>query len=107
MNNKKLNIAIIGGATSGWMAAAWLKKIHSNHNITVVESPQVPKIGVGESVTVHVTEFLRVLELDETDVMNATGAVYKYGNDFINWVHGKGENELFTFSFNKISLILC
>ena len=48
MNNKKLNIAIIGGATSGWMAAAWLKKIHSNHNITVVESPQVPKIGVGE-----------------------------------------------------------
>ena len=101
MDNKKLNIAIIGGATSGWMAAAWLKKIHPNHNITVVESPQVPRIGVGESVTVHVTEFLRVLELDETDAMYATGAVYKYGNDFINWVHGKGENELFTFSFNK------
>lgn len=96
-----MKIAIIGGATSGWMTASWIKKIHPHVDITVVESPTVPRIGVGESVTVHLTEFMRVLGIDERHFMFETGSIYKYGNNFINWVDGKGEYELFTFSFNK------
>lgn len=96
-----MKIVIIGGGSSGWMTASWLNKFVPNSEITLVESPTVARIGVGESVTVHLTEFIRVLGIDEQHFMFETGSVYKYGNNFINWLHGKGENELFTFAFNK------
>ena len=96
-----MKIVVVGGGSSGWMTASWLNKFVPNSEITLVESPAVPRIGVGESVTVHLTEFIRVLGIDEHHFMFHTGSVYKYGNNFINWLQGKGENELFTFAFNK------
>jgi len=96
-----MKIIVVGGGSSGWMTASWLNKFVPDSDITLIESPNVPRIGVGESVTVHLTEFIRVLGIDEKHFMFETGSVYKYGNNFINWLHGKGENELFTFAFNK------
>lgn len=96
-----MKIIIVGGGSSGWMTASWLNKFIPNSDITVLESPSVPRIGVGESVTIHIKEFLRVLDIDETQFMFETGSVYKYGNNFINWFEGKGEWENFTFGWNK------
>ena len=48
------NIVIVGGGTSGWLSVCnLLFRIHEskNINITVIESPDVPIIGVGESTT--------------------------------------------------------
>ena len=96
-----MKIVIIGGGSSGWMTASWLNRYVPNNEITLIESPNVARIGVGESVTVHIKEFLSALDIDETQFMYETGSVYKYGNNFINWVHGKGEWENFTFGWNK------
>jgi tryptophan halogenase len=79
------NLTIVGGGTAGWMAAAWFSKFNKNLKITVIESPNVPKIGVGESVTPHVAAFFKKIGLNELDLMKQTNAVYKYANKFINW----------------------
>lgn len=90
-------IVIIGGGTAGWMTAAYLAKYHGSENVTVVESPTIPIIGVGESVTPHVRDFFEEIGMVESDWMKETGAIHKYANKFINWC---GTNDESYFSFN-------
>lgn len=90
-------IVIVGGGTAGWFAAAKLKKEHPNIDITLIESPSIPIIGVGESVTQHVVMFLKSLGIDEHKWMRTTGAIYKFSNKFINWA---GNNDYHYFGFN-------
>jgi tryptophan halogenase len=45
-------VLIVGGGSSGWMAAAYLEAALRNDprgkvEITLVESPNIPRIGVG------------------------------------------------------------
>ena len=43
------NIVIIGGGSAGWMTASTLVRFFPNKNITLVESPNIATVGVGES----------------------------------------------------------
>jgi tryptophan halogenase len=104
MKTKK--IVIVGGGTAGWFCAAWLSKFMHNATITLVESPEIPKIGVGESVTPHVKIFLDLLKVDDTDFLKSTGAIYKYANKFVDWKTGNGESEYFSFSYATDSNLL-
>lgn len=92
-----MKIVIVGGGTAGWMAAAYFAKYFGSENITLVESSIIPKIGVGESVTPHVRDFLHEIGFSENDWMEKTGAIHKYANKFINW---NGNNDYQYFSFN-------
>ena len=47
--NKIENIIIVGGGSAGWMTAATLLSQFPDKKITLVESPGIPTIGVGES----------------------------------------------------------
>jgi tryptophan halogenase len=96
-NNRK--IIIVGGGTAGWMTAGYLAKYRGASNITVIESPTIPKIGVGESVTPHVSNFFEEIGVPTHHWMKHTGAVYKYANKFINWQTGNGETEYFSFNY--------
>ena len=42
------NIVIIGGGTAGWLAAAYLSFHNPKKTIALIESPNIPTIGVGE-----------------------------------------------------------
>ena len=96
MNRK---IIIIGGGTAGWMTAGYLSKYRGGHNITLIESPTIPKIGVGESVTPHVSNFFDEIGVQRHDWMRYTGAIYKYANKFVGWKTGQGETEYFSFNY--------
>jgi tryptophan halogenase len=93
-----LKVAIIGGGSAGWLTAAWLSKKHSDIGITLIESETIPKIGVGESVTPHVSIFFQALGIPTHHWMEKTGAIYKFANKFINWKNNQGENEYFSFT---------
>lgn len=95
----KGDICIVGGGTAGWFAAAYLSRQFPDKKIILVESKNVPKIGVGESVTPHVVDFVtHELGLDERKWMKETGAIFKLGNRFIDWCH-KGHSEYFSFTY--------
>jgi tryptophan halogenase len=99
-----MKIVIVGGGTAGWMAAAHFIKFVSQ-DVTLIESPAIPKIGVGESVTPHVLGFLRDLGLsDFKDWMFNTGSTIKLGNRFAGWGPDKQGAEFFSFSY-PISLM--
>jgi tryptophan halogenase len=95
---KQYKIVIVGGGTAGWFAAAWLSKFRKG-TITLIENPDIPKIGVGESITPHVQRFFDLLELDTKDWMESTSAIYKYANKFVNWVDR--DTEYFGFSYTS------
>ena len=96
-------IVIVGGGTAGWMTAAWLIKKNKNISITLIESPDIPKIGVGESVTPHVANFFMGLGVPEEHWMYHTGAIYKLANKFVNWKTNTGEAEYFSFNYTSDS----
>ncbi len=80
-------IVIVGGGTSGWMAAAML----SHHlkpgvcRIELVESTDIGTIGIGESTVPPFVGLIQRLGIDERDFMQATQATYKLGIQFVDW----------------------
>jgi tryptophan halogenase len=83
---KNFRTLIVGGGTAGWMAAAYLSKT-TNCEITLVESAEVPTVGVGEATIPSLIDFLQHLQIDELEFMRRCQATYKLGIKFDNWVH--------------------
>jgi len=72
------NICIVGGGSAGWMTAAvFARHFEGKKKITVVESPNIGTIGVGESTTQHFNTFKRYLGLVDEEWMPACDATYK------------------------------
>ncbi|WP_284661841.1 tryptophan halogenase family protein [Myxococcus sp. SDU36] len=86
-DNRVRKIIIVGGGSSGWMAAAYLNKaLNFNVDITLVESPNIPRIGVGEATIPTIKEELfDFLEIPEEEWMAECKATYKLGIRFQNW----------------------
>jgi tryptophan halogenase len=81
------DIIIVGGGSAGWMAATYLhQSLNGLVNITVIESPQIERIGVGEAtVTTIKTEFFDRLGLSESQWMPYCKGSYKMGIRYANW----------------------
>lgn len=73
------NILIVGGGSAGWMTASYLAKAFGNKvNITLVESPEIPKIGVGEATIPNLQKvFFDFLGLKEEDWIPECNASFK------------------------------
>lgn len=82
------HIIIVGGGTAGWMAACYLSRFLSRveSKITLIESPSVTTIGVGEATLPTLVRFVRNMGFDEMEFMRRCKASYKLGIKFINWV---------------------
>lgn len=78
-------IVIVGGGSSGWISAAFLKKTFPDKEIVVIESPNIPTIGVGESTLADITNFRDYLQIDEREFMKATNASYKMSIKFTDF----------------------
>ena len=81
-NNK---IVIVGGGSAGWMTAAMLIKTFPEKDITVIESPNIPIIGVGESTIGGIRDYTNWLGIDEKDFMEYTDASYKLSIKFTDF----------------------
>ncbi|WP_111977328.1 tryptophan halogenase family protein [Algibacillus agarilyticus] len=87
INKNKIAITIVGGGTAGWLTAAILAKglDKQKYTITVIESPDIPTIGVGEATIPTIIQLFDYLGLPEADVLSKIEGTYKYGIHFENW----------------------
>lgn len=78
------NIIIVGGGNSGYMAG--LALANTGINTTLIDPPNIPTIGVGESTQPAVTAFLqRFCNKSLFDYMPQIGATFKLGVMFEGW----------------------
>jgi len=87
----------MGGGTAGWMTANLLHKkwLHLGIKITLVESPDIGIIGVGEGSTPLLKAFFDALDISESEWMSECNATYKNGISFNNWSTVSGYEEYF------------
>jgi tryptophan 7-halogenase len=79
-------IAIVGGGTAGWTAASVLSRTLPTYcTITVIESPQIDTVGVGEATIPPFIDLLRLLGINEADFVRETRSTYKLGIQFKDW----------------------
>jgi tryptophan halogenase len=80
-------IAIVGGGTAGWMAASILARALPGTGtvITVIDSPDIGTVGVGEATIPPIMDLLRFLNINEGDFVRHTQSTYKLGIKFTDW----------------------
>lgn len=82
-------IAIIGGGTAGWLAANHLgaELIADNEiEITVIESADIPTIGVGEGTVPYIMNGLKRFGISEAELIMSCDVTFKQGIKFVNWL---------------------
>lgn len=102
MKNQVESILIVGGGSSGWMTGAALVKHLPNIKISLVESPDIKTIGVGESTLGHINEFFHFLGLKDEDWMKHCNATYKTSIKFTDFRDNPKEKPYtFHYPFGK------
>ncbi len=97
MSYKTNNIVIVGGGSAGWMTAATLIKAFPNKKITVIESKNIPTVGVGESTVFEFADWLHFLDIDKKDFISFTNASFKFGIGFTNFLEEKSDTFYYPF----------
>lgn len=89
------NVLIVGGGTAGWLTACFLAKTlgagtQQGVQITLVESPEIGIIGVGEGTFPSIRGTLSAIGLDEARFVRECQATFKQGIRFDDWVRPPG-----------------
>ncbi len=100
MSNVVRNIVIVGGGSAGWLTAGIIAAEHDTKSgkgitVTLVESPEVNIIGVGEGTWPSMRNTLAKIGISETDLFKECDASFKQGVKFSKWVTGAEDDHYF------------
>jgi tryptophan halogenase len=86
-----ISILIAGGGTAGWIAACLIKKsLRERVKITLLESKETRKIGVGEATVPTLRGTLHTLGISEKDFLKECQATFKLGVRLNHWRKPRG-----------------
>ena len=83
---QRKTICILGAGNAGLFAALYLKKSLPGLNVYVVGSSELGIVGVGESSTEHVMQFMHLMNVDHKEIVQECGATFKFGVYFKDWL---------------------
>ena len=91
------HIVIVGGGTAGWLTAGVIAARHQGRRahgftVTLVESPNVPIIGVGEGTWPTLRSTLKKMGVPETAFFRECDASFKQGARFNRWTTGAADD---------------
>jgi tryptophan halogenase len=108
-------IVIVGGGTAGWLTAGVIAAKHrtrfpAGFSVTLVESPNVPIIGVGEGTWPTLRSTLSRIGVSETEFIRECDATFKQGARFARWTTGAPDDSYYhplmlPQSFTHVNLV--
>lgn len=90
-------VVVLGGGSAGWITACLIHKEWASKGgtVTLVESPEIGIIGVGEGSTPQLKALWDHLGIDEAEFMAACDATWKLGIRFTGWSERPGFESYF------------
>lgn len=89
---KKHRIVIVGGGTAGAISSSYIKQCYGDHvEVVLIYDHQNPNIGIGESLTPMINNYLRFVGIDKSDLIKNVNATVKLGIKFKNWCNQNDE----------------
>jgi tryptophan 7-halogenase len=90
-------IVIVGGGTAGWLTAGIIAARHQarmkgGFSVTLVESPTVNIIGVGEGTWPTLRSTLQKMGVSETEFFRHCDTAFKQGAKFARWTTGAADD---------------
>jgi tryptophan halogenase len=87
-------VVIVGGGTAGWLTAGIIAARHQARmkagglSVTLIESPDIKIIGVGEGTWPTMRSSLERMGVSETALFRECDAAFKQGGKFSGWTTG-------------------
>lgn len=90
MNERINEVTIVGGGSAGWIMALVMTSLLNRADkdrikITLIESPRIPNIGVGEGTVTGFSRLLRQLGIAEKEFILNSDATFKCAGRFVGW----------------------
>jgi len=92
------SVVIVGGGTAGWLTAGVIAARHhgrikaGSFSVTLVESPAIGIIGVGEGTWPTIRTTLAKMGVSETDFFRHCDGAFKQGGRFARWTTGADDD---------------
>jgi tryptophan halogenase len=89
--NRIERLTIVGGGTAGWLTALIVGSLINNSRdgdavkVSLIESPSVPSVGVGEATVPSIPSIMRKVGIDETELIRRCNASFKLSVRFDRW----------------------
>jgi tryptophan halogenase len=91
-------VVIVGGGTAGWLTAGIIAARHrarmqaGSFSVTLIESPNVKIIGVGEGTWPTMRASMERMGVSETELFRECDAAFKQGGKFAGWTTGAADD---------------
>lgn len=88
------HIVIVGGGSAGWLTAGSLAAAHSANcenpiKVSLIESPTIQSIGVGEGTWPSMRSTLDLMGISENQFISQCDVSFKQGSQFVGWRNDK------------------
>ena len=80
-----MKICIVGRGSSGWMTATTICQLLDFDELTLIESPDSPISGVGESTIQQIRKWIDLIGIDEEEMIRNTDGSLKHSIKFTNF----------------------
>lgn len=93
-------IVIVGGGSAGWISAGLLaaelkRRNNTSVSVTLIESPDINIIGVGEGTWPSMRGTLHKIGVSESEFISECNASFKHGAKFISWTTGAADDSYY------------